>query len=205
MNIFKFLFILLIIPNVCFANINIEIKDNCSEQEIKTAIEKTNKLFKQYGFSLTRDVNIIFLNRKQYKVELIKKGVSKNTINELIKLSEGVTIDNNIYVLTDSYSMTKTIAHELTHQLQYQLIGVNALKNRSAMEGFADYVGYIISGKQMLYYNHKIQNIKDNKDFISKGEKFGYVAVYEQSLYDFIIAERKNENIVQRFLRLTKE
>lgn len=202
----------LILINTCFAEVSIDNRTLYSNSELENYKNKFLKTVNNYGYPLTKDVNVIILNKSQYKTEIIKLLGDTKQANFIIENTAGLSADDTIYIVVNYNKVNRTLLHELTHQLQLQLLKNKAFLRTEYSEGTAEYLAdeilYNKSDSNISKHNYKnrfIYNILYKKDFYDKGKKYGYDEVYEQAAFNMKNYKLEHENIIQTYLRLNKD
>ena len=145
----KYIFlILLLICNISQAHKVIGGNENRTLQDIKI-IE--NYYHHYDGIVLNRELVILnVFGSKRFKEELEKNKIVNAKL--IAKRAQAVTSRNNLIIInTAGLSDTEYLfylAHEITHQYQYQLLGNSFTDDMVYLEGSADIMASRISGSQ---------------------------------------------------------
>lgn len=133
----------------------------------------------------------IGLKKKQEKA-LMMKYVDEASIyeiaEEIAQKSGAVTSRNSVIVIntagTDKSDRLFLLAHEMTHQYQFQQRGKVATEDMAMLEGFADLIANDISGAYISIedYGIKREDLKSYSDFNEAQKQYGN-KVYEQARY----------------------
>ena len=161
--------ILLLICNISQAHKVIGGNENRTLQDIKI-IE--NYYHHYDGIVLNRELVILnVFGSKRFQEELEKNNVVNAKL--IAKRAQAVTSRTNLIIInTAGLSDTEYLfylAHEMTHQYQYQLLGNSFTDDMVYLEGSADIMASKISGQYIEIVDKKIpyDSIKDYHSFIN--------------------------------------
>lgn len=163
----RYLFlILLMICNIVQAHKVIGGNENRTLRDIKI-IE--NYYHYCDGIVLNRELVILnVFGRNQFRKELERSKIPNAEF--IAKRAQAVTSRNNLIIINTSGLSDKEylfyLAHEITHQYQYQLLGDSFTDDMIYCEGSADIMASRISGQYIEIIDKKIP-YKDIKDYYS--------------------------------------
>ena len=195
----KYIFlILLLICNISQAHKVIGGNENRTLQDIKI-IE--NYYHHYDGIVLNRELVILnVFGSKRFKEELEKNNVVNAKL--IAKRAQAVTSRNNLIIInTAGLSDTEYLfylAHEITHQYQYQLLGNSFTDDMVYLEGSADIMASKISGQYIEIVDKKIpyDSIKDYHSFINYKHSPDHVYQARYYMRNIKSIKIKNNNIL---------
>lgn len=195
----KYIFlILLLICNISQAHKVIGGNENRTLQDIKI-IE--NYYHHYDGIVLNRELIILnVFGSKRFKEELEKNNVVNAKL--IAKRAQAVTSRNNLIIInTAGLSDTEYLfylAHEITHQYQYQLLGSSFTDDMVYLEGSADIMASKISGQYIEIIDKKIpyDSIKDYHSFINYKHSPDHIYQARYYMRNIKSIKIKNNNIL---------
>ena len=195
----KYIFlILLLICNISQAHKVIGGNENRTLQDIKI-IE--NYYHHYDGIVLNRELIILnVFGSKRFKEELEKNNVVNAKL--IAKRAQAVTSRNNLIIInTAGLSDTEYLfylAHEITHQYQYQLLGNSFTDDMVYLEGSADIMASKISGQYIEIVDKKIpyDNIKDYHSFMNYKHSPDHIYQARYYMRNIKSIKIKNNNIL---------
>ena len=195
----KYIFlILLLICNISQAHKVIGGNENRTLQDIKI-IE--NYYHHYDGIVLNRELIILnVFGSKRFKEELEKNNVVNAKL--IAKRAQAVTSRNNLIIInTAGLSDTEYLfylAHEITHQYQYQLLGSSFTDDMVYLEGSADIMASRISGQYIEIVDKKIpyDSIKDYHSFINYKHSPDHIYQARYYMRNIKSIKIKNNNIL---------
>ena len=195
----KYIFlILLLICNISQAHKVIGGNENRTLQDIKI-IE--NYYHHYDGIVLNRELVILnVFGSKRFKEELEKNNVVNAKL--IAKRTQAVTSRNNLIIInTAGLSDTEYLfylAHEITHQYQYQLLGSSFTDDMVYLEGSADIMASKISGQYIEIVDKKIpyDSIKDYHSFINYKHSPDHIYQARYYMRNIKSIKIKNNNIL---------
>ena len=195
----KYIFlILLLICNISQAHKVIGGNENRTLQDIKI-IE--NYYHHYDGIVLNRELIILnVFGSKRFKEELEKNKIVNAKL--IAKRAQAVTSKNNLIIInTAGLSDTEYLfylAHEITHQYQYQLLGNSFTDDMVYLEGSADIMASKISGQYIEIVDKKIpyDNIKDYHSFINYKHSPDHIYQARYYMRNIKSIKIKNNNIL---------
>lgn len=140
-----------------------------------------------FNLTLHRDVAVINVGSVKEYADLLKY-FKINNAEEIAQKSGAVTSRNSVIVIntagTDKSDRLFLLAHEMTHQYQFQQKGKAATEDMAMLEGFADLIANDISGAYISIENYGIkrEDLKSYSDFNEAQKQYGN-KVYEQARY----------------------
>ena len=190
--------ILLLICNISQAHKVIGGNENRTLQDIKI-IE--NYYHHYDGIVLNRELVILnVFGSKRFKEELEKNNVVNAKL--IAKRTQAVTSRNNLIIInTAGLSDTEYLfylAHEITHQYQYQLLGSSFTDDMVYLEGSADIMASKISGQYIEIVDKKIpyDSIKDYHSFINYKHSPDHIYQARYYMRNIKSIKIKNNNIL---------
>ena len=190
--------ILLLICNISQAHKVIGGNENRTLQDIKI-IE--NYYHHYDGIVLNRELVILnVFGSKRFKEELEKNNVVNAKL--IAKRAQAVTSRNNLIIInTAGLSDTEYLfylAHEITHQYQYQLLGSSFTDDMVYLEGSADIMASKISGQYIEIVDKKIpyDSIKDYHSFINYKHSPDHIYQARYYMRNIKSIKIKNNNIL---------
>ena len=190
--------ILLLICNISQAHKVIGGNENRTLQDIKI-IE--NYYHHYDGIVLNRELIILnVFGSKRFKEELEKNNVVNAKL--IAKRAQAVTSRNNLIIInTAGLSDTEYLfylAHEITHQYQYQLLGSSFTDDMVYLEGSADIMASKISGQYIEIVDKKIpyDSIKDYHSFINYKHSPDHIYQARYYMRNIKSIKIKNNNIL---------
>ena len=190
--------ILLLICNISQAHKVIGGNENRTLQDIKI-IE--NYYHHYDGIVLNRELVILnVFGSKRFKEELEKNKIANAKL--IAKRAQAVTSRNNLIIInTAGLSDTEYLfylAHEITHQYQYQLLGSSFTDDMVYLEGSADIMASKISGQYIEIVDKKIpyDSIKDYHSFINYKHSPDHVYQARYYMRNIKSIKIKNNNIL---------
>ena len=195
----KYIFlILLLICNISQAHKVIGGNENRTLQDIKI-IE--NYYHHYDGIVLNRELIILnVFGSKRFKEELEKNNVVNAKL--IARRAQAVTSRNNLIIInTAGLSDTEYLfylAHEITHQYQYQLLGSSFTDDMVYLEGSADIMASKISGQYIEIIDKKIpyDSIKDYHSFINYKHSPDHIYQARYYMRNIKSIKIKNNNIL---------
>lgn len=195
----KYIFlILLLICNISQAHKVIGGNENRTLQDIKI-IE--NYYHHYDGIVLNRELIILnVFGSKRFKEELEKNKIVNAKL--IAKRAQAVTSRNNLIIInTAGLSDTEYLfylAHEITHQYQYQLLGNSFTDDMVYLEGSADIMASKISGQYIEIVDKKIpyDSIKDYHSFINYKHSPDHICQARYYMRNIKSIKIKNNNIL---------
>ena len=195
----KYIFlILLLICNISQAHKVIGGNENRTLQDIKI-IE--NYYHHYDGIVLNRELVILnVFGSKQFKEELEKNKIVNAKL--IAKRAQAVTSRNNLIIInTAGLSDTEYLfylAHEITHQYQYQLLGNSVTDDMVYLEGSAEIMASKISGRYIEIVDKKIpyDSIKDYHSFINYKHSPDHIYQARYYMRNIKSIKIKNNNIL---------
>ena len=195
----KYIFlILLLICNISQAHKVIGGNENRTLQDIKI-IE--NYYHHYDGIVLNRELVILnVFGSKRFKEELEKNNVVNAKL--IAKRAQAITSRNNLIIInTAGLSDTEYLfylAHEITHQYQYQLLGSSFTDDMVYLEGSADIMASKISGQYIEIVDKKIpyDSIKDYHSFINYKHSPDHIYQARYYMRNIKSIKIKNNNIL---------
>ena len=195
----KYIFlILLLICNISQAHKVIGGNENRTLQDIKI-IE--NYYHHYDGIVLNRELVILnVFGSKRFKEELEKNKIVNAKL--IAKRAQAVTSRNNLIIInTAGLSDTEYLfylAHEITHQYQYQLLGNSFTDDMVYLEGSADIMASKISGQYIEIIDKKIpyDSIKDYHSFINYKHSPDHIYQARYYMRNIKSIKIKNNNIL---------
>lgn len=195
----KYIFlILLLICNISQAHKVIGGNENRTLQDIKI-IE--NYYHHYDGIVLNRELVILnVFGSKRFKEELEKNKIVNAKL--IVKRAQAVTSKNNLIIInTAGLSDTEYLfylAHEITHQYQYQLLGNSFTDDMVYLEGSADIMASKISGQYIEIVDKKIpyDSIKDYHSFINYKHSPDHIYQARYYMRNIKSIKIKNNNIL---------
>lgn len=195
----KYIFlILLLICNISQAHKVIDGNENRTLQDIKI-IE--NYYHHYDGIVLNRELVILnVFGSKRFKEELEKNKIVNAKL--IAKRAQAVTSKNNLIIInTAGLSDTEYLfylAHEITHQYQYQLLGNSFTDDMVYLEGSADIMASKISGQYIEIVDKKIpyDSIKDYHSFINYKHSPDHIYQARYYMRNIKSIKIKNNNIL---------
>lgn len=195
----KYIFlILLLICNISQAHKVIGGNENRTLQDIKI-IE--NYYHHYDGIVLNRELIILnVFGSKRFKEELEKNKIVNAKL--IAKRAQAVTSRNNLIIInTAGLSDTEYLfylAHEITHQYQYQLLGNSFTDDMVYLEGSADIMASKISGQYIEIIDKKIpyDSIKDYHSFINYKHSPDHIYQARYYMRNIKSIKIKNNNIL---------
>ena len=195
----KYIFlILLLICNISQAHKVIGGNENRTLQDIKI-IE--NYYHHYDGIVLNRELIILnVFGSKRFKEELEKNNVVNAKL--IAKRAQAVTSRNNLIIINIA-GLSDTeylfyLAHEITHQYQYQLLGSSFTDDMVYLEGSADIMASRISGHYIEIIDKKIpyDSIKDYHSFINYKHSPDHIYQARYYMRNIKSIKIKNNNIL---------
>ena len=190
--------ILLLICNISQAHKVIGGNENRTLQDIKI-IE--NYYHHYDGIVLNRELVILnVFGSKRFKEELEKNKIANAKL--IAKRAQAVTSRNNLIIInTAGLSDTEYLfylAHEITHQYQYQLLGSSFTDDMVYLEGSADIMASKISGEYIEIIDKKIpyDSIKDYHSFINYKHSPDHIYQARYYMRNIKSIKIKNNNIL---------
>ena len=190
--------ILLLICNISQAHKVIGGNENRTLQDIKI-IE--NYYHHYDGIVLNRELVILnVFGSKRFKEELEKNNVVNAKL--IAKRAQAITSRNNLIIInTAGLSDTEYLfylAHEITHQYQYQLLGSSFTDDMVYLEGSADIMASKISGQYIEIVDKKIpyDSIKDYHSFINYKHSPDHIYQARYYMRNIKSIKIKNNNIL---------
>ena len=190
--------ILLLICNISQAHKVIGGNENRTLQDIKI-IE--NYYHHYDGIVLNRELVILnVFGSKRFKEELEKNNVVNAKL--IARRAQAVTSRNNLIIInTAGLSDTEYLfylAHEITHQYQYQLLGSSFTDDMVYLEGSADIMASKISGQYIEIVDKKIpyDSIKDYHSFINYKHSPDHIYQARYYMRNIKSIKIKNNNIL---------
>ena len=190
--------ILLLICNISQAHQVIGGNENRTLQDIKI-IE--NYYHHYDGVVLNRELVILnVFGSKRFKEELEKNNIVNAKL--IAKRAQAVTSRNNLIIInTAGLSDTEYLfylAHEMTHQYQYQLLGNSFTDDMVYLEGSADIMASRISGQYIEIVDKKIpyDSIKDYHSFINYKHSPDHIYQARYYMRNIKSIKIKNNNIL---------
>ena len=190
--------ILLLICNISQAHKVIGGNENRTLQDIKI-IE--NYYHHYDGIVLNRELVILnVFGSKRFKEELEKNKIVNAKL--IAKRAQAVTSRTNLIIInTAGLSDTEYLfylAHEITHQYQYQLLGSSFTDDMVYLEGSADIMASKISGQYIEIVDKKIpyDSIKDYHSFINYKHSPDHVYQARYYMRNIKSIKIKNNNIL---------
>ena len=190
--------ILLLICNISQAHKVIGGNENRTLQDIKI-IE--NYYHHYDGIVLNRELVILnVFGSKRFKEELEKNKIVNAKL--IAKRAQAVTSRNNLIIInTAGLSDTEYLfylAHEITHQYQYQLLGNSFTDDMVYLEGSADIMASKISGQYIEIIDKKIpyDSIKDYHSFINYKHSPDHIYQARYYMRNIKSIKIKNNNIL---------
>ena len=190
--------ILLLICNISQAHKVIGGNENRTLQDIKI-IE--NYYHHYDGIVLNRELVILnVFGSKRFKEELEKNKIANAKL--IAKRAQAVTSRNNLIIInTAGLSDTEYLfylAHEMTHQYQYQLLGNSFTDDMVYLEGSADIMASKISGEYIEIIDKKIpyDSIKDYHSFINYKHSPDHIYQARYYMRNIKSIKIKNNNIL---------
>ena len=190
--------ILLLICNISQAHKVIGGNENRTLQDIKI-IE--NYYHHYDGIVLNRELVILnVFGSKRFKEELEKNKIVNAKL--IAKRAQAVTSRNNLIIInTAGLSDTEYLfylAHEITHQYQYQLLGNSFTDDMVYLEGSADIMASKISGQYIEIVDKKIpyDSIKDYHSFINYKHSPDHIYQARYYMRNIKSIKIKNNNIL---------
>lgn len=195
----KYIFlILLLICNISQAHKVIGGNENRTLQDIKI-IE--NYYHHYDGIVLNRELVILnVFGSKRFKEELEKNKIVNAKL--IAKRAQAVTSRNNLIIInTAGLSDTEYLfylAHEITHQYQYQLLGNSFTDDMVYLEGSADIMASKISGQYIEIIDKKIpyDSIKDYHSFMNYKHSPDHIYQARYYMRNIKSIKIKNNNIL---------
>ena len=195
----KYIFlILLLICNISQAHKVIGGNENRTLQDIKI-IE--NYYHHYDGIVLNRELIILnVFGSKRFKEELEKNKIVNAKL--IAKRAQAVTSRNNLIIInTAGLSDTEYLfylAHEITHQYQYQLLGNSFTDDMVYLEGSADIMASKISGQYIEIVDKKIpyDSIKDYRSFMNYKHSPNHIYQARYYMRNIKSIKIKNNNIL---------
>ena len=195
----KYIFlILLLICNISQAHKVIGGNENRTLQDIKI-IE--NYYHHYDGIVLNRELIILnVFGSKRFKEELEKNKIVNAKL--IAKRAQAVTSRNNLIIInTAGLSDTEYLfylAHEITHQYQYQLLGNSFTDDMVYLEGSADIMASKISGQYIEIVDKKIpyDSIKDYHSFMNYKHSPNHIYQARYYMRNIKSIKIKNNNIL---------
>ena len=195
----KYIFlILLLICNISQAHKVIGGNENRTLQDIKI-IE--NYYHHYDGIVLNRELVILnVFGSKRFQEELEKNNIVNAKL--IAKRAQAVTSRNNLIIInTAGLSDTEYLfylAHEITHQYQYQLLGSSFTDDMVYLEGSADIMASKISGQYIEIVDKKIpyDSIKDYHSFINYKHSPDHIYQARYYMRNIKSIKIKNNNIL---------
>lgn len=195
----KYIFlILLLICNISQAHKVIGGNENRTLQDIKI-IE--NYYHHYDGIVLNRELVILnVFGSKRFKEELEKNKIVNAKL--IAKRAQAVTSRNNLIIInTAGLSDTEYLfylAHEITHQYQYQFLGNSFTDDMVYLEGSADIMASKISGQYIEIVDKKIpyDSIKDYHSFINYKHSPDHIYQARYYMRNIKSIKIKNNNIL---------
>lgn len=190
--------ILLLICNISQAHKVIGGNENRTLQDIKI-IE--NYYHHYDGIVLNRELVILnVFGSKRFQEELEKNNIVNAKL--IAKRAQAVTSRNNLIIInTAGLSDTEYLfylAHEITHQYQYQLLGSSFTDDMVYLEGSADIMASKISGQYIEIIDKKIpyDSIKDYHSFINYKHSPDHIYQARYYMRNIKSIKIKNNNIL---------
>ena len=190
--------ILLLICNISQAHKVIGGNENRTLQDIKI-IE--NYYHHYDGIVLNRELVILnVFGSKRFQEELEKNNIVNAKL--IAKRAQAVTSRNNLIIInTAGLSDTEYLfylAHEITHQYQYQLLGNSFTDDMVYLEGSADIMASRISGQYIEIVDKKIpyDSIKDYHSFINYKHSPDHIYQARYYMRNIKSIKIKNNNIL---------
>ena len=190
--------ILLLICNISQAHKVIGGNENRTLQDIKI-IE--NYYHHYDGIVLNRELVILnVFGSKRFKEELEKNKIVNAKL--IAKRAQAVTSRNNLIIInTAGLSDTEYLfylAHEITHQYQYQLLGNSFTDDMVDLEGSADIMASKISGQYIEIVDKKIpyDSIKDYHSFMNYKHSPNHIYQARYYMRNIKSIKIKNNNIL---------
>ena len=190
--------ILLLICNISQAHKVIGGNENRTLQDIKI-IE--NYYHHYDGIVLNRELVILnVFGSKRFQEELEKNNIVNAKL--IAKRAQAVTSRNNLIIInTAGLSDTEYLfylAHEITHQYQYQLLGSSFTDDMVYLEGSADIMASKISGQYIEIVDKKIpyDSIKDYHSFINYKHSPDHIYQARYYMRNIKSIKIKNNNIL---------
>jgi len=193
-TLFLTVVVLLFTGNVFASSVSIESSGFLSGYKfyiVTKTINQVTTFFSNKGLLINNVRLIVVDDYIKYERVLREMDFSKQKIKQLSNDSSGVAFDNTVIVVYDREcspsKISKSIAHELTHQYQFAQHGDRATDNMWMLEGAAEYVGH--------YFQHGSFPKKNKDQGIPKEEitkyqqwhsaiqKYGANRVYKQALF----------------------
>lgn len=190
--------ILLLICNISQAHKVIGGNENRTLQDIKII----ENYYRHYdGIVLDRELVILnVFGSKRFQEELEKNNVVNAKL--IAKRAQAVTSRNNLIIInTAGLSDTEYLfylAHEMTHQYQYQLLGNSFTDDMVYLEGSADIMASRISGHHIEIIDKKIpyKDIKDYHSFINYKRSPDHIYQARYYMRNIKSIKIKNNNIL---------
>ena len=190
--------ILLLICNISQAHKVIGGNENRTLQDIKI-IE--NYYHHYDGIVLNRELVILnVFGSKRFKEELEKNNIVNAKL--IAKRAQAVTSRTNLIIINTA-GLTDTeylfyLAHEMTHQYQYQLLGNSFTDDMVYLEGSADIMASRISGHYIEIIDKKIPyaSIKDYHSFINYKHSPDHIYQARYYMRNIKSIKIKNNNIL---------
>ena len=190
--------ILLLICNISQAHKVIGGNENRTLQDIKI-IE--NYYHHYDGIVLNRELVILnVFGSKRFQEELEKNNIVNAKL--IAKRAQAVTSRTNLIIInTAGLSDTEYLfylAHEMTHQYQYQLLGNSFTDDMVYLEGSADIMASRISGHYIEIIDKKIPyaSIKDYHSFINYKQSTDNIYQARYYMRNIKSIKIKNNNIL---------
>lgn len=190
--------ILLLICNISQAHKVIGGNENRTLQDIKI-IE--NYYHHYDGIVLNRELVILnVFGSKRFQEELEKNNIVNAKL--IAKRAQAVTSRTNLIIInTAGLSDTEYLfylAHEMTHQYQYQLLGSSFTDDMVYLEGSADIMASRISGHYIEIIDKKIpyKDIKDYHSFINYKHSPDHIYQARYYMRNIKSIKIKNNNIL---------
>lgn len=195
----KYIFlILLLICNISQAHKVIGGNENRTLQDIKI-IE--NYYHHYDGIVLNRELIILnVFGSKRFKEELEKNKIVNAKL--IAKRAQAVTSRNNLIIINTAglsdIEYLFYLAHEITHQYQYQLLGSSFTDDMVYLEGSADIMASKISGQYIEIVDKKIpyDSIKDYHSFINYKHSPDHIYQARYYMRNIKSIKIKNNNIL---------
>ena len=153
------------------------------------------------GIVLNRELIILnVFGSKRFKEELEKNKIVNAKL--IAKRAQAVTSRNNLIIInTAGLSDTEYLfylAHEITHQYQYQLLGNSFTDDMVYLEGSADIMASKISGQYIEIIDKKIpyDSIKDYHSFINYKHSPDHIYQARYYMRNIKSIKIKNNNIL---------
>ncbi len=167
------------------------------QKTLETGAKETVKYFKKYKQNLKDEVKIVSVNQSSSPSTLVNKYEISKVQAELVAVGRGFYTDNTVFVnmqiANQPVIQMSTVAHELTHHYQKQLI--NSTDNLLWLqEGMAEVTaGYVLdeSGQTVsqvikisqlhLPADLKLSKLRSEADWLQAVSQYGAEAVYSYS------------------------